>query len=132
MRPAARRRKPFEAFLIEALPEFQTTIPEHGTVRDMAAQKMASEFFESLTERLRDRYPPTATAAETPPSTRQGLFARLRACLVRQPVLTVLRRAAHVTSMALRPRRPDPEPAGDQAWLHPHASLEGGAPPALE
>jgi uncharacterized protein len=46
---------------------------------DMAAQKMAGEFFQTFTARLSERYPPPETLAEAPPAPPQGLFARLRA-----------------------------------------------------
>ena len=52
---------------------------------DMAAQKMATEFFQTFTEKLTERFPPPAepepvTAADTPKA-KLGLWARLLAWL---------------------------------------------------
>ncbi len=48
---------------------------------DMAAQKMATEFFESFNTQLQRRYAVTAPAAEA--ASAPGLFSRLRAWLRR-------------------------------------------------
>lgn len=52
---------------------------------DMAAQKMATEFFESFDRALRERYPTAAEAeaAPAPAAAQQGLMARLLARLRR-------------------------------------------------
>ncbi len=46
---------------------------------DMAAQKMAGEFFATFTARLSERYPPPEAPVAAPPAPPQGFFARLRA-----------------------------------------------------
>jgi uncharacterized protein len=50
---------------------------------DMAAQKMAGEFFQTFTARLSERYPPPEAAVAAPPAPPRGLFARLRAWFAR-------------------------------------------------
>jgi uncharacterized protein len=50
---------------------------------DMAAQKMAGEFFQTFTARLSERYPAAEAAATPAPAAPTGLFARLRAWFAR-------------------------------------------------
>jgi carbon monoxide dehydrogenase subunit G len=50
---------------------------------DMAAQKIANDFFETFTAKLRERHAPAPEAAPAPPASRGGFFARLAAWLRR-------------------------------------------------
>jgi len=48
---------------------------------DMAAQKMANDFFENFTQKLKELYPPAQTAPAAPAAAQPGLLARLFAWL---------------------------------------------------